>query len=200
MQSIDLIHSLECKVIKTSVSSTNTSSQTFAPFAGSFINLKSRLHDTTLVKAVVKPVWQPVVSCIQTFSRLSNPFDNRLDVCLHDTAGCQTVVQPVWQPAVSCKRGITICCSHCNQSLRQFAYITDLRLITADHVVIRIHIWAVSLYHISRRINSEVSRAIFGSKCNFRVSQSSVVTHLRWGEKSIQRAHRRIERSANKIF
>ena len=27
---------------------------------------------------VVQPVWQPVVSCIQTFTQLSNPFDNRL--------------------------------------------------------------------------------------------------------------------------
>jgi len=39
---------------------------------------------------VVKPLWQPAVLCIRTFSRLSNRFDNRLDVCLHDTAGCQT--------------------------------------------------------------------------------------------------------------
>jgi len=35
-----------------------------------------------------------VVLCIQTFNRLSNPFDNRfdnqLDVCLHDATGCQT--------------------------------------------------------------------------------------------------------------
>jgi len=31
-----------------------------------------------IVKPVVKLVWQPVVSCIQTFNRLSNPFDNRL--------------------------------------------------------------------------------------------------------------------------
>jgi len=30
-----------------------------------------------VVKTVVKPDWQPVVSCIQTFNRLSNPFDNR---------------------------------------------------------------------------------------------------------------------------
>jgi len=42
------------------------------------------------VKLVVKPIWQPTVSCIQTFNRLSNPFDNRLNVRIHDTAGCQT--------------------------------------------------------------------------------------------------------------
>jgi len=30
------------------------------------------------IQPVVKPVWQPVVSCIQTFTRLSNRFDNRL--------------------------------------------------------------------------------------------------------------------------
>jgi len=27
---------------------------------------------------IVKPVWQPVISCIQTFNLLSNRFDNRL--------------------------------------------------------------------------------------------------------------------------
>jgi len=54
----------------------------------------------TVVKPVVKPVWQPAVSCIRTFNRLSNGFDNRLDVCLHDTAGCQT----------SCTTGLTTGC------------------------------------------------------------------------------------------
>jgi len=53
---------------------------------------KPRLHDTICcqtglttgymfvytIQPVVKPVWQPVVSCIQTFYRLSNPFDNWL--------------------------------------------------------------------------------------------------------------------------
>jgi len=65
-----------------------------------------------VVKSVVKPVWQPVwqngcivyttgcqTGCTTRFdnrgtvavrsTRLSSPFDNRLDVCLHDTAGCQ---------------------------------------------------------------------------------------------------------------
>jgi len=70
------------------------------------------------------PVWQPVVSCIQTFNWLSNPFDNPLTTgCIVYTAVCQTgcqtfvytiqpvvkrVIQPVWQPVVSCKRGITM--------------------------------------------------------------------------------------------
>ena len=68
---------------------------------------KSGCSFNTVVKPVVKLVWQPAVSCIQTFNRLSN----RLDVCLHDTAGCQTIcttgliAQRVWQPVVSCKRG-----------------------------------------------------------------------------------------------
>jgi len=30
------------------------------------------------IQPAVKPVWQPVVSCIQTFNLLSNRFDNRL--------------------------------------------------------------------------------------------------------------------------
>jgi len=30
------------------------------------------------IQPVVKPVWQPVVSCIQTFNRLLNRFDKRL--------------------------------------------------------------------------------------------------------------------------
>ena len=84
--------------------------------------LKPRYTIQPVVKAVVKPLWQPVVSCTQTFNllsnrvwqsvertvavrstRLSNRFDNRLDVCLHDTAGCQN------KPVVSCKRGIKNC-------------------------------------------------------------------------------------------
>jgi len=45
--------------------------------------LKPRLHDTTRLKPVVKPVWQPVVSCIQTFNQLSDPFDNWFDKRLY---------------------------------------------------------------------------------------------------------------------
>jgi len=48
-----------------------------------YSSLKPRWHNTTIVKPVVQPVWQPAVSCKQTFIRLSN-----------------LVVQPVWQPAV----------------------------------------------------------------------------------------------------
>ena len=65
---------------------------------------------------------RPVVSCMQTFNRLSNPFDNRYDNRLYRvyvrTTGwmfvytiqpvVKPVVQPVWQPVVSCTRGITI--------------------------------------------------------------------------------------------
>jgi len=79
---------------------------------------------------VVKPVWQPVVSCIQTFNQSSNPFDNRFDKRLYRVYsrlsnqlneqwlfvqhGCTTglttgwmfvyTIQPVVKPAVSCKR------------------------------------------------------------------------------------------------
>ena len=35
------------------------------------------------MQPVVKPVWQPVVSCIQTVNRLSKPFDNRFDKRLY---------------------------------------------------------------------------------------------------------------------
>jgi len=49
-------------------------------------------------------VWQPAVSCKQTFNwlsnRLENRFDNWLDVCLHNTASC-------WQTVVSYERGIS---------------------------------------------------------------------------------------------
>jgi len=48
------------------------------------------------IQPVVKPVWQPVVSCIQTFSRLSNPFDKRLYRVYSRLSN--RVVQPVWQP------------------------------------------------------------------------------------------------------
>jgi len=66
----------------------------------------------TVVKLVVKPVWQPAVLCIQTFNRLSNR------VCQTGCTArfsCQTVWQPGWmfvcmiqpvvQLVVSCKRG-----------------------------------------------------------------------------------------------
>jgi len=39
------------------------------------------------IQPVVKPVWQPVVSCIQTFTRLSNRFDNRFDNRLYRVNG-----------------------------------------------------------------------------------------------------------------
>jgi len=55
-------------------------------------------------------------------NRLSNGFDNRLNVCIHvdngfdsrfyrvykHLPGCQTAWQPVWQQVVSCKRGFSI--------------------------------------------------------------------------------------------
>ena len=44
-----------------------------------------------VVKPLVKPVWQLVVSCIQTFNRLSNRFDN----WLYRVNGVLRV-QPVW--------------------------------------------------------------------------------------------------------
>ena len=88
----------------------------------------------SIVKPVVQPVWQPcwtnsqcsvvkpgcttglTTGCIHDTAvlsnRLSNGFDNRLNVCLHDTAGLQPVVKPVvqldWQPVVSCKRGFRV--------------------------------------------------------------------------------------------
>jgi len=42
------------------------------------------------------------------YSRLSNRFDNRINVCIHDTTGCQTgcIMYTNIQPVVSCKWGI----------------------------------------------------------------------------------------------
>jgi len=74
----------------------------------------------------IQPVWQPcwtnshcssnrvvqpglTTGCIRDTAhlsnRLSNGFDNRLNVCIHDTI---PVVKPVWQQVVSCKRGISL--------------------------------------------------------------------------------------------
>ena len=86
-----------------------------------------------------KRVWHPVVSCMQTFTRLSNRFDKRLyRVYSRLSKGCTTqfdnrlneqccsfntvvkpVVKPVWQPVVSCKRGFTDSSVHsCKTFLR----------------------------------------------------------------------------------
>jgi len=66
-----------------------------------------------MVQPVVKTVWQPVVSCIQTFNRLSNPVWQPVErtVAVRSTRlsnRLSPVVQPCWQPVVSCKRGIII--------------------------------------------------------------------------------------------
>ena len=90
-----------------------------------------------VVKPVVKPGWQPVVSCIQTFNQLSNRVVQLVwqNGCIVYTAGCQTGCttrfdnrtgcttrfdnrldvclhdtagcQPV-VPVASCKRGFTL--------------------------------------------------------------------------------------------
>ena len=49
------------------------------------LTLKPRLHDTTCCQTGLTTG----VSCIQTFNRLSNPFDNRFDKRLCQT-GCTT--------------------------------------------------------------------------------------------------------------
>ena len=63
--------------------------------------------------------FDPVVSCKQTSNRLSNRFNNRLDVCLHDTASCETALttmlneQPVFiQPVIKpgCTTSLTTSC------------------------------------------------------------------------------------------
>jgi len=84
--------------------------------------IQPRLHDTTCCQTGC-PVWQPVVSCIQTFNRLSNPFDNRFVNRLYRVYSrlsnrlynpvwqpVERTVQPDWQPVVSCKRGIQHSC------------------------------------------------------------------------------------------
>jgi len=61
--------------------------------AGLTIGLTTVLNEQPLfVQPVVKPGltnpdWQPVVSCIQTFNRLSNRFDNRFDNRLYRVNG-----------------------------------------------------------------------------------------------------------------
>ena len=51
------------------------------------------------MQPVVKPVWQPVVSCIQTVNRLSKPFDNRFDNRVEGIAVRSTrLSNRVWQP------------------------------------------------------------------------------------------------------
>jgi len=52
--------------------------------------LGCHLNPVYTIQPVVKLVWQSAVPCKQTSNRLSNRFDNQLDVCLHYTAGCQT--------------------------------------------------------------------------------------------------------------
>ena len=55
----------------------------------SFNRLSNRVVYTIqpVVKRVWQPVWQPVVSCIQTFNRLSNQFDNRVHNRLYRVNG-----------------------------------------------------------------------------------------------------------------
>ena len=60
-----------------------------------------------VIKRVVKPIWQPAVSCIWTFNRLSNRFDNGFTTGWMFVYTIQPVVRLVWQPVVSCKRDIS---------------------------------------------------------------------------------------------
>jgi len=64
---------------------------------------KPRLHDTTGCPPVVKPFWQLVVSCLQTFNRLSSPFDNRFDKRLKKRLYrvYSRLYNPVWQPGLT---------------------------------------------------------------------------------------------------
>ena len=61
-------------------------------------NLKTGWMFVCTIQPVVKPVWQPVVSCIQTFNQLSNR--------VGQTVLVKPCWQPVWQQVVSCKRGL----------------------------------------------------------------------------------------------
>jgi len=67
-----------------------TDRQTLVPISPVGDDLIPCLHDTTGCQTGCTTAWQPAVSCKQTSNRLSNRFDNRLNVCLHDTTGCQT--------------------------------------------------------------------------------------------------------------
>jgi len=53
-----------------------------------------------MTQLVVRPVWQSVVSCIQTFNRLSNTFDNWFYNRLYHVYSrlSNRLYNPVWQP------------------------------------------------------------------------------------------------------
>jgi len=124
----------------------------------------SRLSNR-VVQPPWQPVWQPAVYTIQPVdnwlytrysrlsNRLSNWFDNRLNVCIDDTTGCQTglttglatgcivytniqpavkpVWQPVWQQVVSCKRGFSkrfACQLQCSTAAQQLQCCTKNRI------------------------------------------------------------------------
>jgi len=61
---------------------------------------QQHLSPVYTIQPVVKPFWQPVVSCIQTFDRLSNPFDNRFDKRLYRVYSrlSNRLYNTVWQP------------------------------------------------------------------------------------------------------
>jgi len=128
------------------------------------------LHDaagcqTGLYNRLDNRFYQPAVYTIQPVdnwlytrysrlsNRLSNWFDNRLNVCIHDTTGCQTglttglatgcivytniqpavkpVWQPVWQQVVSCKRGFSkrfACQPQCSIAAQQLQCCTKNRI------------------------------------------------------------------------
>jgi len=79
-------------------------------YYGVDVQTEPRLHDTTCCQTGVKPIWQPIVSCIQTLNRLSNPLDNRFDKRLYRVYSrlsnrlYNTVWQPVERTAVHWKR------------------------------------------------------------------------------------------------
>jgi len=98
-------------------------------FSGT-LNPTARLHDTTCCQTGCihdktgcqtgcQPI-QPVVSCIQTFNRLSSRFDNRLYRVNKHPTGCQTsfttgwmfvyTIQPVVKPTVQPVRFDNLLC------------------------------------------------------------------------------------------
>ena len=65
-------------------------------------------------------------------NRLSNGFDDRLNVCIHDTPVVKPVWQLVWQQVVSCKRGFSIwsasvLCVRCRRATDAYTSLSNFR-------------------------------------------------------------------------
>jgi len=115
----------------------------------------------------IQPVVKLAVSCIQTFNRLSNgsnPFDNRLDICLHDTTSCQTGcttqfdnwLYPVNKHPTGCQTGCIMSTGHHKASV---THTVDHRLdVTSPHSARASTVAKVTEYTVSHCCLPNVAR------------------------------------------